>query len=84
MEIVYSVIEAQTNDNGNLCMFVHGTYQDLGRAKEKFATLYKDMSRNGHIPAEFSSAIIDRQFTQVPYHGDVYKLVRLIETEVIK
>jgi hypothetical protein len=83
MKIVYSVIEAQTNDNGSLCLFTHGTYKDLARAKEKFATLYRNMAHDGHIATEFSSAIMDRQFTQVPYHGDVYKLVRLIETEVI-
>ena len=83
MKIVYSVIEAQTNDNGNLCLFTHGTYQDLARAKEKFATLYRTYSGTGHIAAEFSSALMDRQFTQVPYYGNGYRLIRLTETEVM-
>lgn len=83
MKIVYSVIEAQTNDNGNLCLFTHGTYKDLARAKEKFATLYRNLSHTGHIAAEFSSAMMDRQFTQVPHYGNCYRLIRLTETEVI-
>lgn len=83
MKIVYSVIEAQTNDNGNLYVFTHGTYKELGRANEKFATLYRIYSGTGHIAAEFSSAMMDRQFTQVPHYGDNYRLVRLTETEVI-
>ena len=83
MKIVYSVIEVQTNDNGNIHVLTHGTYKDLGRANEKFATLYKVCSGHGHVPEGFSSAIRNRQFTCNTKYGNIYKLVGIIETEVI-
>lgn len=81
-KIVYSIIEAQTNDNGNLSLYVHSIYNELADAKEKFATIYKERCADNHIPQEFCSAMMNRQFTCVSYYNNIYKLIRLVESEV--
>lgn len=82
-KVVYSVIEIQTNENCNLSLHVHNVYNELAHAKEKFATIYKEYCAHNHIPQEFSSAMMDRQFTCVGHYGsNIYKLVKLVESEV--
>lgn len=86
MKKVYSIVEAQTNENGNIATCILRVFADPEKAEEYFVQLYRERTWSFYYLdyGDFLYAINDKKFMYYSEETSVTTIIRLIESEVEK